>query len=93
MEGNSVVNQGDYAALETLAKNVVKDKQKFERLEVSKENLLEMFAVSLGFVHAETGEHGPDTTPNLSSTTRSRRTSSRTRSPTVPRRLSTAAAR
>lgn len=53
MEGNSVVNQGDYAALETLAKNVVKDKQKFERLEVSKENLLEMFAVSLGFGHAE----------------------------------------
>lgn len=50
---NSVVNQGDYAALETLAKNVVKDKQKFERLEVSKENLLEMFAVSLGSVHTE----------------------------------------
>ncbi|KWU41505.1 tars protein [Rhodotorula sp. JG-1b] len=44
MTDDRVVNQGDYAALETLAKNVVKDKQKFERLEVSKENLLEMFA-------------------------------------------------
>lgn len=35
----------DYPALETLAKNVVKEKQKFERLVVTKEQLLEMFAV------------------------------------------------
>jgi len=41
----SVVAQTDYEALETLAKGVVKDKQKFERLEVSKENLLKMFEV------------------------------------------------
>lgn len=38
--------ESDYPALETLAKNVVKEKQKFERLEMTKEQLLEMFAVS-----------------------------------------------
>ncbi|GAA5824918.1 hypothetical protein JCM3770_002293 [Rhodotorula araucariae] len=43
MNGDRVVAQTDYEALETLAKGVVKDKQKFERLEVSKENLLKMF--------------------------------------------------
>jgi threonyl-tRNA synthetase len=42
----SVVQGTDYEALETLAKSVVKDKQKFERLEVSKEDLLKMFEVS-----------------------------------------------
>ncbi|GAA5852729.1 hypothetical protein JCM8547_002606 [Rhodosporidiobolus lusitaniae] len=44
MNSDRVVAQTDYEALETLAKSVVKDKQKFERLEVSKENLLKMFA-------------------------------------------------
>ncbi|GAA5828434.1 hypothetical protein JCM11251_006248 [Rhodosporidiobolus azoricus] len=44
MNGDRVVAQTDYESLETLAKSVVKDKQKFERLEVSKENLLKMFA-------------------------------------------------
>lgn len=43
--GCSVVQQSDYDKLETLAKGVVKDKQKFERLVVSKENLLKMFSV------------------------------------------------
>lgn len=43
---NRVVQATDYDALETLAKGVVKDKQKFERLEVSKEDLLKMFEVS-----------------------------------------------
>jgi len=38
-----VVTQHDYSSLETLAKNVTKEKQPFERLVVSKENLLEMF--------------------------------------------------
>ncbi|GAA5833992.1 hypothetical protein JCM5353_008605 [Sporobolomyces roseus] len=38
-----VVQATDYEALETLAKGVVKEKQKFERLEVSKEDLLKMF--------------------------------------------------
>jgi len=42
----SVVQATDYEALETLAKGVVKEKQKFERLEVSKEDLLKMFEVS-----------------------------------------------
>ncbi|BGP14692.1 hypothetical protein JCM10213_006228 [Rhodosporidiobolus nylandii] len=44
MNSDRVVAQTDYEQLETLAKKVVKDKQKFERLEVSKENLLRMFA-------------------------------------------------
>lgn len=42
---NRVVQASDYPALETIAKSVVKDKQKFERLELTKEQLLEMFAV------------------------------------------------
>lgn len=37
------VAQSDYPALETLSKNIVKEKQPFERLVVSKENLLKMF--------------------------------------------------
>lgn len=37
------VTQSDYPALESLAKNITKEKQKFERLVVSKVNLLEMF--------------------------------------------------
>lgn len=41
----SQVVPADYPSLETLAKDVVKDKQKFERLVVSKENLLKMFEV------------------------------------------------
>ena len=40
-----VVTNTDYPALEKLAESAVKDKQKFERLLVSKENLLEMFSV------------------------------------------------
>lgn len=42
---HSQVTPADYPALETLVKSVVKEKQKFERLVVSKENLLKMFAV------------------------------------------------
>lgn len=42
---HSQVTPADYPALETLVKSVVKEKQKFERLIVSKENLLKMFAV------------------------------------------------
>ncbi|SGY46913.1 BQ5605_C001g00481 [Microbotryum silenes-dioicae] len=40
-----IVTSADYTPLETLAKTVVKEKQKFERLELTKEQLLEMFAV------------------------------------------------
>lgn len=38
-----VVSDADYNNLETLAKSIVKDKQPFERLVVSKEDLLTMF--------------------------------------------------
>jgi threonyl-tRNA synthetase len=37
------VSQTDFPALETLAKNITKDKQPFERLLMKKEDLLEMF--------------------------------------------------
>jgi threonyl-tRNA synthetase len=36
---------GDYPALEKLSESAIKEKQKFERLVVPKETLLEMFAV------------------------------------------------
>lgn len=42
----SVVSQSDYANLETCAKNAIKEKQQFVRLEMKKEELLEMFKVS-----------------------------------------------
>ncbi|CAI4224899.1 unnamed protein product [Auanema sp. JU1783] len=40
---NRTVSQEDFPKIEEIVKCAVKDKQKFERLEVSKENLLEMF--------------------------------------------------
>ena len=39
------VTPADYPGLETLSKNAVKEKQKFERLVMKKEDLLEMFHV------------------------------------------------
>ena len=41
--GDRMITQGDFGSLETLIKNATKEKQKFERLVVSKEQLLEMF--------------------------------------------------
>ena len=41
--GERMISPSDFAALETLVKNVTKEKQRFERLVVSKEQLLEMF--------------------------------------------------
>lgn len=38
-----VVEAGDYQPLETIVQSIVKEKQTFERLVISKENLLEMF--------------------------------------------------
>lgn len=35
----------DYPVMESVVKTIVKEKQPFERLEVSKEDLLEMFQV------------------------------------------------
>jgi threonyl-tRNA synthetase len=43
-DGERVVHAGDFPAVENLAKRAVKDKQKFERLVMTKENLLKMFA-------------------------------------------------
>ena len=48
--GNNFVNRSvlttDYPALEKVSDKAVKEKQKFERLVVPKETLLEMFSVS-----------------------------------------------
>lgn len=44
---NRPVVAADYPALEKLSESAVKEKQKFERLVVSKEKLLEMFGVSV----------------------------------------------
>ncbi|GAC98443.1 threonyl-tRNA synthetase [Pseudozyma hubeiensis SY62] len=41
--GERMITQTDFNALETLIKNATKEKQKFERLVVSKQQLLEMF--------------------------------------------------
>lgn len=41
-----VVTHADYPSLEKIAESAIKDRQKFERLVVSKEKLLEMFYVS-----------------------------------------------
>ena len=41
------VSSNDYASLDTLTKSIVKEKQPFIRLEMSKEDLLEMFKVLL----------------------------------------------
>ena len=45
------VTQADYPAMDSLAKNIIKEKQRFERLEISKENLLEMFQHNSFKVH------------------------------------------
>jgi threonyl-tRNA synthetase len=44
---SSAVTNTDYLSLEKLSEMAVKEKQKFERLVISKEKLLEMFAVRL----------------------------------------------
>ncbi|CEP23795.1 THS1 [Cyberlindnera jadinii] len=44
--GEVAVSQADFPNLEAVAKNAVKQKQKFERLVMSKEDLLKMFAYS-----------------------------------------------
>lgn len=44
-EGLRTVSNSDYPALEKVAEMAIKEKQKFERLVVSKENLLKMFHV------------------------------------------------
>ncbi|KAK9460772.1 uncharacterized protein V1516DRAFT_653109 [Lipomyces oligophaga] len=44
MADERVVTQTDFSALETIAKSAIKERQPFERLIVSKENLLRMFS-------------------------------------------------
>ncbi|KAL5606432.1 hypothetical protein BROUX41_002848 [Berkeleyomyces rouxiae] len=44
LPNNAAVTDADFKPLETLVGSIVKEKQKFERLELSKEHLLEMFA-------------------------------------------------
>jgi threonyl-tRNA synthetase len=41
----SAVSVNDYPSLEKLSEGAIKEKQKFERLVISKENLLKMFEV------------------------------------------------
>lgn len=43
----SSVTQEDWVSLEALIQSAIKEKQRFERVVVTKENLLEMFKVSL----------------------------------------------
>lgn len=40
------VSSNDFSSLEALCKKIIKEKQAFERLEVKKETLLEMFKVN-----------------------------------------------
>ncbi|KAI5964123.1 uncharacterized protein KGF55_002065 [Candida pseudojiufengensis] len=42
-DGTQFVVEGDYSSLETIATKAIKEKQKFERLEMTKEDLLKMF--------------------------------------------------
>lgn len=44
LPGNAPIQQADWQPLETLVSKIVKEKQPFERLVLSKEDLLEMFA-------------------------------------------------
>lgn len=43
------VSSNDFPGLENLCKKIMKEKQPFERLEIKKETLLEMFKVRGGF--------------------------------------------
>lgn len=44
------VSSNDFPFLENLCKKIIKEKQPFERLEVKKETLLEMFKVGTSFL-------------------------------------------
>lgn len=46
-DGNRPITPADYPNIENVVKKAVKEKQNFERLELPKEALLEMFAVSV----------------------------------------------
>lgn len=46
------VSSADFPVIESLMKNIVKEKQVFERLEIKKEDLLEMFKVNYFILRA-----------------------------------------
>lgn len=83
------VQETDWKPLETIVSKISKEKQKFERLVMTKEELLEMFKYNKYKVGTL------NTTSYLGSADRLvfSNTSSRTRSPTAPPPLSTATAR
>jgi hypothetical protein len=81
---NRPVTTADYPALEKVSEMAIKDKQKFERLVVPKETLLEMFSVSVSIIAREFLESS-----NCHfSTINTRNTSSNRRSLTALPRLS-----
>lgn len=49
------VSSNDFPCLENLCKKIIKEKQPFERLEIKKETLLDMFKVSEN-TNRQTGE-------------------------------------
>lgn len=51
LSGERVAKQDDFPALENLIKSAIKEKQRFERVIVTKENLLEMFKYNKYKVH------------------------------------------
>lgn len=53
------VTNADYPALEKVSESAIKEKQKFERLVVPKETLLEMFSVSWMISHILCLTHFP----------------------------------
>ena len=73
------VSVSDYPALEKISELVIKEKQKFERLVVSKENLLKMFNVSPVIIELHWTYF-----PTVSSTINTSSISSKQRSPMVP---------
>lgn len=76
----SPVVNADYPSLEKVSESAIKEKQKFERLVVSKEKLLEMFNVR--FLLCYPTHHSEN--PRHISTTNIRNTSSRPRFPMAP---------
>ena len=86
----AVVNS-DYPALEKVADLAIKEKQKFERLVVPKETLLEMFGVRL--LYTRIYWNGASSWDEGHSTTSTRNISSRPRFPTEPPLPYTAAGR
>jgi threonyl-tRNA synthetase len=84
------LSQDDYKGIEDVAKMAVKEKQPFERLELPKEVLLEMFKVGTLTLDAFRMHNATTRTILMHSTTSTNNTTSTTRSPTAPRPLFTA---